>query len=164
MVRSKPELSKWYHTALFSPEKKTLIQAIKNGHFTTWTNLTVELMNQLPPSMATAKGHMKQIRKNIKSTKTQRTPPNTEEPIEILDKISNQVFTKIIDTQERIATELTRRSPVTSNRDNKYLFILYNYDSNCIIVHPTKNRTGKEFIHVFQDLHGHLNTRILKPN
>ena len=27
-----------------------------------------------------------------------------------------------------------------------------------------KNRTDKEFICVFQDLHGHLNTRGLKPN
>ena len=33
---SKPELAKWYHEALFSPSKKTLLQAIKNGHFITW--------------------------------------------------------------------------------------------------------------------------------
>ena len=27
-----------------------------------------------------------------------------------------------------------------------------------------KNKTDKEFIHVFQDLYGHLTTRGLKPN
>ena len=123
-ARSNPELEKWYHTALFIPVKKTLPQAIKNSHFTTWSNLTVELMNHLPPSMATTKGHMKQIRKNIKSTKTHSNPPNTEEPTERLKTCSNHVFTNIIDPQERISTNLTGRLPVTSNRGNKYLFIL----------------------------------------
>ena len=27
-----------------------------------------------------------------------------------------------------------------------------------------KNRTDKEFIRVFQDIHGHLTKRVLKPN
>ena len=65
---SKLELAKWYHTDLFVPVKKTQLQAIKNGHFTTWISLTGELIKHLTPSMATEKGHMKQIRKNINST------------------------------------------------------------------------------------------------
>ena len=54
-----PDLAKWYHTDLFIPVKKILLQSVKNVHFTTWTNLSVELKRNLPPSMATAKGHMK---------------------------------------------------------------------------------------------------------
>ena len=77
---------------------------------------------------------------------------------------SNHVFTKIIDPQQRIETDLTRRFPVTSNRGNKYLFILYEYDRNCILVCPMKNRMDKEFIRVFQDIYGHLTTRGLNPN
>ena len=38
------------------------------------------------------------------------------------------------------------------------------YDSNIIMLRPMKNITYKEFIHVFQDLHDHLNTRGLKRN
>ena len=68
--RSKPELAQWYHLDLFSPVNKTLLQAINNGHSTTRPNLTVELVNHLPPSMATANFQMKQIRNIIKSTKT----------------------------------------------------------------------------------------------
>ena len=159
MARSKPELAKWYHIAIFSPLKETLFQSIKNDHFTTWPNMIVELMKHLPLSMATAKLHMKQVRKKINSTKTQNTPPNTEEPMEILETCSNHVFIKIINSQERIATDLTGRFPVTSDRGKKYLFILYEYDSNYILVRPMKNRTDKESVQVFQDLHGHLTKR-----
>ena len=124
----------------------------------------MELTKQLTPSMDTTEGHMKHIRKNIKSTKTQGTPPNKDKPMEILETRSNHVFTEIIDTQQWIATDLTGIFPVTSNRGNKYLFILYNYDINCILVRPMKNRIDKELIRVFQDLHGNLTTRVLKPN
>ena len=124
-ARSNPELSKWYHAALFIPVEQNLLQAINNCHFATWPNLTVELMNNLPPSMSTAKFHINYIRNNIKSTKTQSMSPNIEEPMEILETCSNHFFTDIIDLQERIATDLTGRFPVTSNRGNRYLFILY---------------------------------------
>ena len=63
--------------------------------------------------------------------------------MERLETRSNHIFTNIIDPQEQIAIELTGIFPVTSNRDNKYLFILYDYDSNCILVHPMKKRTEK---------------------
>ena len=84
--------------------------------------------------------------------------------METLETRSKNVFDKIIYHQQRIATNLTGRLPVTSNRVNKYLFILYNYNSNCILVRPLKNRTDKLFIRVLQDLHGNLNKRGLKPN
>ena len=103
---SKPGISKWYYASLFIPVKKTLLQDIKNGHFTTWPNLTVELMNHLPTSTDTAKGHMKHIRNNIKSTKTQGIPPNKDEPMETLETYSNHIFTNIINSQQRIATNL----------------------------------------------------------
>ena len=54
-----PDLDKWYHTDLFIPVKKILLQSVKNVHFTTWTDQSVELRRNLPPSMATAKVHMK---------------------------------------------------------------------------------------------------------
>ena len=121
-------------------------------------------MKHLPTYTATEKGHMNQIRKNIKSTKTQRTQPNKGKPMETLEILSNHVFTKIIHPKQWIATNLTGIFPDTSNRGKKYLFILYDYDINCILVRPMKNRTKKKFINVFQDIHGLLTTRGLKPN
>ena len=125
-ARINPKIANWYHAALYIPVKKTLLLAIKNVHFTTWTSLTLELMKNLPPSMATVKGHMKNIRKNIKSTKTQGTPPNEYEPMETLETRFNHVFDEIIHPQQRISTDLTGRLTVTYKRGNKYLFILYN--------------------------------------
>ena len=63
--------------------------------------------------------------------------------METLETCSDHVITNIIDPQQRIAIGLTRRFPVTSRRGNKNLIILYNYDSNCILVLPMKNRTKK---------------------
>ena len=62
---TKPELSQCYHATLFSPFHKTLLQAIKRGQFFIWLKLTLKVIKHLPPSMATEKLHMKQIRKNI---------------------------------------------------------------------------------------------------
>ena len=84
--------------------------------------------------------------------------------METLEARSNQVFTKIINPQQRITTDLTGRFPFTSNRVNKYLFFLYEYDINIILVLPMKFVMDKEVACVFQDLHEHLTTRLLKPN
>ena len=86
--------------------------------------LPVDLMKHLPPYMATAKVHMEQIMNNIQSTKTQDTHPTKYEPMETLETRSNYVFTDIIYPQQWTATDFTGRLPVTSSRENKYLFIL----------------------------------------
>lgn len=63
------------HAALFSPVVSTLTKAIKNGHLATWPGLTVEnIRKYLPKSLATAKGHLDQTRKNTRSTKKQVVP------------------------------------------------------------------------------------------
>ena len=76
-------------------------------------------MKQIPPYMATAKVHMKQIRKNIHYTKIQDTHPTKDEPMETLETCFNHTFSKIIDTQQQIATDPTVQFLVTYNRGNK---------------------------------------------
>ena len=46
--------------------------------------------------------------------------------------------------------------PFTSSRGNKYLYILYNYDSNAILVHPLKTRQASEIAKVWQCLYDKL--------
>ena len=137
--RTKPELAQWYHATLFIPVKQTLIQAIKKGYFAIWPYLTIVLINKhLPQSMETSKGHMNQTGKNLKSTNTQEIKTPEEEPMKPLVQRTNTVFTKIIDHRRQIITDLTGKFPVTSIRGNKYLFFLYDYDSNCILIRPMK--------------------------
>ena len=107
---------------------------------------------------------MKKTQKNIQSTKKSEPTPTEEELMEKLEARSNQVFTNIINPQQRISTDLTVRFPVTSNRGDKYLFFLFDYDRNSILLRPMKARTYKKLIRVFQDLDENLTTRRLNPN
>lgn len=46
----------------------------------------------------------------------------------------------------KIYTDQTGRFPTTSSLGQKYVMILYDYDSNAIMAKPTKNRTGTEIL------------------
>jgi hypothetical protein len=60
---------KYLHACCFSPVTDTWIKSIQNGHFSTWPYVTVtNVRKYLFKSDATAKGHMNQIRQNIRST------------------------------------------------------------------------------------------------
>jgi hypothetical protein len=48
-----------------------------------------------------------------------------------------------------IATDLPGRYPVTSRKGNKYMFVLYNYDSNLIIAEPIKSRNASDLVNGF---------------
>jgi hypothetical protein len=48
-----------------------------------------------------------------------------------------------------IATNLPGRYPVTSRKGNKYMFVLYNYDSNLIIAEPIKSRNASDLVNGF---------------
>ena len=113
--------------------------------------------------MATAKGHMHQTQNNLKSTKKQELKTPEEELMKPLAQRTSTVFAKIIDHKRTIATDLTGKFPVTPNRGNKYLFVLYDYDSNCILIRPMNSRADSEFIRVFTDLHENLLIRGLNP-
>jgi hypothetical protein len=57
---------------------------------------------------------------------------------------TNYVYAAMIDdsnnnTKGQIYSDLTGRFPVTSSRGNKYLLVVYDYDSNAIIAEPRKH-------------------------
>ena len=96
--------------------------------------------------MSTDKGHMQQTINNIKST-NQQEPKKLKYPtMKPLVQRTNTVFTNIIYHKMKIATDFTSKLPVTSNRGNKYLFVLHDYDRNCILVRPMKSRVDSDFI------------------
>jgi hypothetical protein len=70
-MKTLADLVQYFHRACFSPVIKTWTQAIDAGFFATWPRLTSALVRKhLPKSVATAKGHLRQDRKNVRSTKT----------------------------------------------------------------------------------------------
>ena len=69
----------YLHHACFSPVPSTWIKAIDAGYFSTWPGLTSDLVRKhLPKSVATAKGHLRLDRKNVRSTQPTAPLPATE--------------------------------------------------------------------------------------
>jgi hypothetical protein len=95
------------------------------------------------------------------------TKPNTENPITNHTdegQTTNQVFATVTDIGTgKIYTDQTGKFPILSSRDNKYLFVLYNYDSNAIMAEPIKPRTQGELTRAYKKLFDQLEKRGLRP-
>jgi hypothetical protein len=72
------------------------------------------------------------------------------------------VYAATIDAGQ-IYTDQTGRFPVVTSKVNKYIMILYDYDSNAILAQPIKDRTAPEFLKAFQVLEQELVARGLQP-
>jgi hypothetical protein len=119
----------YLHACCFSPVTDTWLKSTQNGHFATWPSVTVENVRKyLGRSDATAKGHLNQIRQNIRST--QQVVEITAPEIDMVqeDKCHYMYATKLETNQ--IYSDLTGIFPTTSLSGNKYMLILYDYDRN----------------------------------
>jgi len=143
---TQPKLVQFMHAVCGYHVPSTWIQAIQNGNFAIWPGLTADAVHKhLPKSTATVKGDLNQQQKNVRSTQLQVSEPNptkkNKSPIidSDLNIKTHQIFAATIEVTGQISTDLTGRFPVTSSRGNKYLLVLYNYDSNSILTAAMKN-------------------------
>ena len=132
------ELVQYLHRCAFSPVVHTWTKAINAGYFAIWPGLTSELVRKhLPKLLATAKGHLKQDRQNIRSTKPSIATAPLVLPIQHAPPArSHQVFVTTVELTGKFSTDQTGRLPVTSSRGIKYLMFLYDHDINVIIPKP----------------------------
>jgi hypothetical protein len=117
-------------------------------------------------------GHLDQVRKNQCSTKVKPPKPDDDSndvipsPPSTDGKHTQFVYAAIVQAPNesgQIYTNQTGCFPVTSRRGNKYIMILYDYDSNSILAEPMKSRTDDEIIRSYQALHDCLIAAGLKP-
>jgi hypothetical protein len=171
---NKVDLMKFLHQSCFSPVPSTWIRAVDNNQFTTWPGLSAKnIRKYLPPSPASLKGHMDRTRKNARSTKIAPTfEPRLEEQQNIDDLFPKQetrshgIFVEVITadaTTGKVYTDLTGRFPVMSLRGMQYIFVLYDYDSNAILVEPMKSRSDADMEKAYNKLYDYLTDRGLKP-
>ena len=87
-------------------------------------------------------GHMKQLKVGIPSTKTQRKDldPMETVPQTPLNNKTHHVYMSIADIEGRLYRDQTGCFPITSNRRNCYLIILYAVDGNYIKLYSIKSR------------------------
>jgi hypothetical protein len=161
--KSKQDTITYLHACCFSPVTDTWIESIQNGHFSTWHSAT---MANVPKYLfkydATAKGHMNQIRQNIRSKQpvVEITAPETDM---IQEDKCHYIYAATLETNQ-IYSDLTGRFPTTSLSGNKYILILYDYDSNSVLSAPIKSRGDKEIVRAFDFLIQSLILRGLKPH
>jgi hypothetical protein len=138
----------YLYACCFSPATDNWLRAIQNGHFATWPSVTVENMRKyLSKSDATSKGHMNQIRQNIRSTQPAVEQPALD-PDMVQEEKCNYIYAAVMETNQ-IYTDLTGRFPTTSLSGNKYILILYDDDSNNVLSSPMKNRSDKDMVRAF---------------
>jgi hypothetical protein len=144
------DLINYLNAACFSPVKSTWITAIKNGFFSSWPGLTEHAVEKhLSKSTSNTKGHLNQQRKNARTTKIKDAQVLVPDP-DIDHGIKTQfVYAAAIDAGQ-IYTDQTGRFPVASSKGNKYIMIVYEYDSNAILSQPIKDRTAPELLKSFQ--------------
>jgi hypothetical protein len=158
------DLLNYLHATCFSPVKSIWITAIKNGNFLSWPGLIEHALEKhLSKSAATTKGRLNQQRQNARTTKIKITNAVSKET-DIDRGIKTQfVYAAAIIDAGRIYTDQTGRFPVVSSKGNKYIMILYDYDSNAILAQPKKDRTAPELLKAFQIMEQELVARGLKP-
>ena len=126
-------------------------------------------------SVASAKGHLDQQYKNCRSTQS-TTLNNNKHDNPLYDDViptliterTNLVLLTIKSSQDysstrKISTNQTGRFPILSNKGNQYIMLMYDYDNNGILVHPTNNRTATKITNTFVFLYERLCRAGLKP-
>ena len=147
------------YEAIGFPTKTTLIKAVNKGHFATWPGLTVSRINKyIKQDIINDKGHMhmqRQKTKKITKKLDEKVDNSEEEALEPVQEPknnkTNEYFAKIEETG-LCGIDQTGKLPYTSKRGYKYIFVLYNYDPNAILVRPMKNRIDKEFLRVHDEV------------
>ena len=159
------EMVAYSHATLFSPTLSTLQKALDNGYIQNFPGLTKESLKKYPPtSPATAKGHLDQTRANQQSTKSTTEdnffPPNLE-----TGNTTNACFAAIVEFSHtrQVHTDQTGKFPTTSKKGMKYVFVLYDYDSNSIHPVPIKNRSAEAILEAYKTIHSKLIKAGLRP-
>jgi hypothetical protein len=108
-------------------------QSNKNGNFSSWRGLNEHSIEKyLSKSTSTAKGHLNQQRQNARTTKI-KDAQTLESDADLDHGIKTQyVYAATIDAGQ-IYTDQTGRSPVVSSKGNKYIMVLYDYDSSLAV-------------------------------
>ena len=162
--KTQQHLVQWLHTAAFSPSPSTFLDAIQCNFFATWPGLTANIVRcHLTQTDATVKGHLDQQRQRKRKRKH---PSPEEQPIPSTGTRSHTIYAAILDPATptgRTYSDLTGRFPIQSNRGAKYILVVYEYDSNAIIVRPLRNPTASEITYVFQSVIQYILARGLCP-
>ena len=155
-------LAQYLHACAFSPAIKTFQKAINNGQFITWPSIEKLNFEKLIQDQTNIHmGHLDQERKNLQSTKLDTEVKNDFFPSPNIPNLKQySVYSKLLSfsPKELSYGDLTGSFPFTSSRGHKYLYVMYDHDSNAILVHPLKTRQASEIATAWKTLHARITT------
>jgi len=73
-----------------------------------------------------------------------------------VEERTHHCYALLIEPSGQIFTDLTGRFLVPSGTGSQYIFVLYDYDSNAILVEPIPNRQGATIKDAYAKLHCRL--------
>ena len=165
-LRKQRDIVCFLHKAAFSPCKSTWIAAIRKGFFISWPGLTPEVVaKSLPDSEATLKGHMRQTRMNVRSTK-EKNEEQLEDQLEMTSpkgERENLTTFKVLPLTAKVFSDQIGRFPMTSSLGSKYVLILHDADTNSILAEPLKSRAQEELLDKQIKMHTYLIDRGHRP-
>eukprot|EP00804_Cyclotella_cryptica_P016849 CCRYP_001818-RA/>CCRYP_001818-RA protein AED:0.39 eAED:0.38 QI:0/-1/0/1/-1/1/1/0/475 len=139
---STEKVVRFLHAALGFPTKATMLAAARKGNLISFPGLTPDNISKFfPESDPTAKGHMRQTRQGVRSTKI--SEDNSDDDYTPTPGVKHKdVYLRVLDmTKKPMYSDQTGRFPITSSKGNKYLMIACEMDSNYIDAEPLKDRT-----------------------
>jgi len=173
-LKTQLELATYYHALAGFPTKSEWLQGWDLGSYQRWPGLTRKIINNFypPESEETLKGHMRKKRAGLRSTKIRaevlednKEAPTT--PAERPDKKEGKILTKVFNLRDKLQRKIfidqTGKFPAKSYRGYQYVMVLYDVDSNAILVEAIKDRTSGEMIRTYQALIDRLASRGIKP-
>ena len=143
------------HAVCGYPVKSTWLKAIKA------TEQNVQ--KYYPETIETAKGHLNQTRKNVRSTKAKPTPLETCDTSQLHGKKVRDVYTKTYSVHETMFSDQTGQFSMRSQRGNKYVMVMVEIDINAILVEPMKSRKDEEMIRAHNALLLRLKRAVIIP-
>jgi hypothetical protein len=141
------------HAVCGYPVKSTWLKAIKAGNYVGWPMLNERnIQKYYPETIETAKGHLNQTRKNVRSTKTKTAPLETCDTFKLHGKKVCNVYTETYSVRETTFSDQTGQFPTRSQRGNKYIMVMVEIDSSAILVEPMKSCKDEEMIRAYNAL------------
>jgi hypothetical protein len=149
-----PNLIKYLHAAAGYPNKRTWVRAIKRNFYAGWPGLTAKwVLRHLGPNEHTTNGHMRLVSQGVQSTSRpprKRKTSRTRQHALTITVIPTDELKSDPDLTGLIGTDLPGRYPITSAQGHKYIFVLYDEDTNYIHAEPIKSRSAEDLVDGFK--------------
>jgi hypothetical protein len=150
---STKEVMRFLHAALGNPTQATLLTAAQHGNLVTFPGLTPQNISQHFPELdKTQKGHMKQTKQGVISTKIVYADAMLgfkQQPGVKHKDVYLMVFNA---TKKLMFFGQTGKFPITSARGNKYIMVAVELDGNYIDCEPLQSLSAKSLTKAYQTI------------